>query len=111
MFDYDEKSFDGHGHLLGESRYSVNGTLVAAHGGVATPWNCRLLRAVQGCKSVAGTWMCRSDPCPVPPQAHPSRCPTDLFSLKKHELCQRKTLYYLFLFYLTLTMGLLHEAN
>ncbi|MEJ2612098.1 MAG: hypothetical protein P8179_19000 [Candidatus Thiodiazotropha sp.] len=22
-----------------ESRYNVNGTLVAAHGGVATPWN------------------------------------------------------------------------
>jgi hypothetical protein len=28
---------------------------------------------------VAGTWMHRSDPCPVPPQTHPSRCPTDLF--------------------------------
>ncbi|MEJ2622873.1 MAG: hypothetical protein P8163_22355 [Candidatus Thiodiazotropha sp.] len=62
---------------LGESRYNVNGTLVAAHGGVATPWNS--LRAVQGCTSVAGTWMCRSDPCPAPPQTHPSRCPTDLF--------------------------------
>jgi hypothetical protein len=25
--------------LLSESRYNLNGTLVAAHGGVATPWN------------------------------------------------------------------------
>jgi hypothetical protein len=27
---------------LGELRYNVNGTLVAAHGGVATPWNSGL---------------------------------------------------------------------
>ncbi|MEJ2622894.1 MAG: hypothetical protein P8163_22465, partial [Candidatus Thiodiazotropha sp.] len=46
MFDYDENRFDGHGHLLGESRYNVNCTLVAAHGGVATPWNSTLFRVV-----------------------------------------------------------------
>ncbi|MEJ2622435.1 MAG: hypothetical protein P8163_19940 [Candidatus Thiodiazotropha sp.] len=44
------------------------------------------LRAVQGCTSVAGTWMCRSDPCPVPPQMHPSRRPTDLFRLKETKM-------------------------
>jgi hypothetical protein len=27
--------------------------------------------------------MCRSDPCPAPPQTPPSRYPTDLFRLKK----------------------------
>ncbi|MEJ2608793.1 MAG: hypothetical protein P8179_01625 [Candidatus Thiodiazotropha sp.] len=31
---------------MGESRYSANGTLVAAHGGVATPWNSGLLCVV-----------------------------------------------------------------
>ncbi|MEJ2619550.1 MAG: hypothetical protein P8163_04670 [Candidatus Thiodiazotropha sp.] len=35
MFDYDENRFDGYAQLLGESRYSVNCTLVAAPGGVA----------------------------------------------------------------------------
>ncbi|MEJ2608696.1 MAG: hypothetical protein P8179_01125 [Candidatus Thiodiazotropha sp.] len=65
MFDYDENRFDDYSHLLGESRYSVNGTLVAAHGGVTTPWNSTLFRLVA--------------PCPAPPQAHPSCCPTDLF--------------------------------
>jgi putative transposase len=44
------------------------------------------LRAVQGCTSVAGTGMCRSDPCPVPPQTHPSRRPTDLFRFKSQAL-------------------------
>jgi hypothetical protein len=43
----------------------VNCTLVAAHGGVATPCNSRLLRVVA--------------PCPAPPQTHTSPCPTDLF--------------------------------
>jgi monoamine oxidase len=47
----------------------VNGTLVAAHGGVATPWNSGLFRVVASC--------------PAPPQAHPSRCPTDLFRLNE----------------------------
>jgi hypothetical protein len=58
--------------LLGESRYNVNGTLVAAHGGVATPWNSGLFRVVASC--------------PASPQAHPSRCPTDLFRFKNAPL-------------------------
>jgi hypothetical protein len=45
----------------------VNCTLVAAHGGVATPCNSGLLRVVA--------------PCPAPPQTHTSPCPTDLFRL------------------------------
>ncbi|MEJ2622503.1 MAG: hypothetical protein P8163_20315 [Candidatus Thiodiazotropha sp.] len=32
MFDYNENRFDGYGHLLGESRYSVNGTLHKCRG-------------------------------------------------------------------------------
>jgi hypothetical protein len=42
---YSVDSFDSgrsYGHLLGKLRYNVNGTLVAAHGGVATPWNSEL---------------------------------------------------------------------
>ncbi len=38
---------------------------MAAHGGVATSWNSGLFRVVASC--------------PAPPQAHSSRCPTDLF--------------------------------
>jgi hypothetical protein len=45
----------------------VNCTLVAAHGGVATPWNSWLFRIVA--------------PCPASPQTHTSPCPTDLFRL------------------------------
>ncbi|MEJ2620683.1 MAG: hypothetical protein P8163_10585 [Candidatus Thiodiazotropha sp.] len=56
MFDYNENRFDVYGHLLGESRYSVNGTLIAAPGGVATPWNSRLL---QGVARRAGMHKCR----------------------------------------------------
>ncbi|MEJ2621566.1 MAG: hypothetical protein P8163_15265 [Candidatus Thiodiazotropha sp.] len=40
MFDYDENRFDGYAHLLGESRYSVNGTLALHH-------HKRTLHAVQ----------------------------------------------------------------
>ncbi|MGD8912050.1 MAG: hypothetical protein PVJ68_04790, partial [Candidatus Thiodiazotropha sp.] len=43
-------------HPLGESRYRVNCTLVAAHGGVATPWNSWLFRVVA---RRAGTHKCR----------------------------------------------------
>jgi protein-tyrosine phosphatase len=54
----------------------VNGTLVAVHGGVATPLNSGLFLVVASC--------------PAPPQAHPSRCPTDLFRLNRVDMQDAK---------------------
>jgi hypothetical protein len=62
-----EKVSDRHTHPLGETGYRVKCTLVATHGGVATPCNSWLLRVVA--------------PCPAAPQTHTSPCPTDLFRL------------------------------
>jgi hypothetical protein len=38
MVDYEDNCFHQPDHRLGESRYSMNGTLVAAHGGVAVAY-------------------------------------------------------------------------
>jgi hypothetical protein len=47
MVDYEGNCFDQPGHRLGESRFSMDGALVAAHGGVALHHHKRTLHAVQ----------------------------------------------------------------